>query len=125
MREIKFRAWDEVGKNWIYFDLTDAISGRLEREGYKVLRLINIGRSTGLSDKNGVEIYEGDLVRYGVGPSGYSPRKNTGLVVWEGEGAYFRVKRLNNETGVSWNAYGRELWCEVIGNIYENKELLK
>ena len=108
-REIKFRAWDEISKEWIYFDLDDAISGRIEREGYKPLRLINKNRYTGLLDKNGVEIYEGDILK--------APHFQTAAVEYIESGFWCKQGKYNmlpNLTG-----------AEVIGNIHEHGNLLE
>ena len=103
MRNIKFRAYAQTDKTWHYWDVygeyPDGIYGGLsEPQQY-----------TGLKDKNGVEIYEGDIVkRWG----------NIYIVIWDKIG--FRMKWTKED---SVNRFPDEL-CEVIGNIYENPELL-
>lgn len=125
-REIKFRAWDERGQTWITFDLNDAMSGRIEREGYSPLRLINKRQYTGLLDKHGVEIYEGDVVNI-IHPAWTECCK----VIFD-RGA-FTLYQLRPVVGghslVRMSVM--ELWpesdnwkLEVIGNIHENPELL-
>ena len=104
MREIKLRAWDEddfVGFN--YYTL----------EPFKEIYVIgkDIQLWTGLKDKNGKEIYEGDIVNDGSFP--YE-------VWWEGEKPGFYLR--------NWHCSGMELnqpYIEVIGNIYEHPEWLK
>lgn len=76
-----------------------------------------IMQSTGLFDKNGKEIFEGDIVK--MAKDVYSDTAYYKIVRYRG-GAY----RLES------NQHGCELWlrhtnCEVIGNIYENPELLE
>ena len=78
---------------------------------------IKLMQSTGLKDKNGKEIFEGDIVK--MAKDVYSDLTYYEIVSHRG-GAY----RLES------NQHGCELWlrhtiCEVIGNIYENPELLE
>jgi len=65
---------------------------------------------TGLHDRNGVEIYEGDI------------SEDVGTVVWNNDNAQFAIDYQNIELQ---DMQGCSEWFEVIGNIYENPELLK
>jgi len=64
-REIKFRAWHEINKNMhppsSMFEITT--NGQIYREGFNCTDDYILMQYTGLKDKNGKEIYEGDIYR--------------------------------------------------------------
>lgn len=121
----KFRAWDSgslcrmyqpdevmVGDGNIWIIDEDDVAG-----SWIVNNDLNLMQSTGLLDKDGQEIFEGDIIKMAKDvysdPTYYEVTRHRG-------GAY----RLES------NQHGCELWlrhtnCEVIGNIYENPELLE
>jgi uncharacterized phage protein (TIGR01671 family) len=110
MREIKFRAWDKEEKEF-------EIKTLLEN-GYcydiTFDKQMDIQQFTGLKDKNGKEIYEGDIVGWG---------KYNYCVYWDNENGEWATKDLANDKKGSLKKALEYNW-EVIGNIYENPELL-
>ena len=122
MREIKFRAWDNIaGRFKTGTELAETIirvelDGAIELKGaiYNISE-VTLMQYTGLKDKNGVEIYEGDILcRYSRGEHIPDVRP----VVWNQQAAQFRFDDLANPIN-----YFQSI--EVIGNIYENPELLE
>ena len=119
-REIKFRAWDSTARRFGIFKLGD-LSGYEGEGGSHVLitpRLtlssngifnkdLTIQQFTGLKDKHGKEIYEGDIVTgyFDMGPAGFI--KNTTPI------------EFSLEQGYQWG-YWELKSLEVIGNIFEN-----
>lgn len=114
MRELKFRAWDEETEGFFYWDIRQP-----ERTIYIEPEFSDdIQQYTGLTDKNGKEIYEGDIVEQFSG----SEYVSTMPVLWRDDHCGFWLYYKGNPH-LDLNEYRDKL--EVIGNIYENPELLE
>lgn len=105
MRLPEFRCKNKVG-NWCFFTVLH--NGNVDEENFD---LETLSEFTGLLDKQGVEIYEGDIV---MAP--YMNKKPC-IVKYSSVLAKFTMSDKFNFTAIDAN-------LEVIGNIYENKELL-
>ena len=142
MREIKFRGKRiDIGE-WVYGDL---IHRQMWWEAVLIIRVQDgvhddgfdayeeyevipetVGQYTGLKDKHGVEIYEGDVVAFEDSDGGYEYQDlvmNTGIVEY-GELRFYFTNRVAVEMGDFYIKDGRCDDIEVIGNIYENPELM-
>jgi len=124
VREIKFRAYGhDDGPEYKMFHslLFDDYHGVLmpKSSDGEIICDHTLMQYTGLKDSKGVEIYEGDILS--IHPS---PELN-GSVVWNNNTAAFCTEHItpNGEESHSDHLYGAE-YCEVIGNIHENPELL-
>ena len=112
-REIKFRLWDSNAKKWLsegesletklIWNFTPEISLRGDMKGY-------IEQYTGLKDKNGKEIYEGDIVTEHNGDV-------IGEIIQASSGEWL-IKWIEIFDGSSSLFRHRDL-CEVVGNIHE------
>ena len=128
MREIKFRAWDETTKYMVSDIQIQTLEfgggGRLHytsEEAYTVFTdKYVLLQFIGLKDKNGKEIYEGDIIKLRA--------SGIGKIVWHRAGLYWKCKPYKEGEFMSGPQETSEDILnngEVIGNIYENSELLK
>ena len=126
MREIKFRAWDLKTKKMCHVDGVNFGKRTITvRASAPNGRCILIGGAkhlmqyTGAKDKNGVEIYEGDVIR------GHTGRYQVDCVVrWSlGNCGFIAEPTITERTYLCLNP-GSTKSYEVIGNIYENPELV-
>ena len=118
----KFRAWDKTENVMSYSDVEmfdDMVGFRFGHFGINVDTVddIELMQYTGLKDKNGQEIYEGDIVKM------YDPYTKTIMtteVIWDDPNCRFAMKY----TFVDFDFLISDE-IEVIGNVHENTELLK
>ncbi|BFH70616.1 hypothetical protein J27TS7_57900 [Paenibacillus dendritiformis] len=129
-RPIKFRAWHKADKKIYQVTGFTQKHWLLRGKGFPMPpSAIEVMQYTGLTDRNGKEIYEGDIVRfldaYSYGETGdWDECVCTGKIEWDNLLAQFYVtNRESMSNDDFWEQCGEE--CEVIGNIYEHPHLLK
>ena len=114
MRKIKFSAWDKLNKEMINFESINFQERRVYKDtvSYRKFNDIELMQYTGLKDMKGKEIYEGDIL----------------FETFREE--YFKVVFENGSFRAEVDEYSLDLEdyaniCEVVGNIYENPELIE
>lgn len=134
MRELKIRAWHKPYKQMcqvesLRFDGNGVYTAVLIEEPFYDRRLVEaddliIEQFTGLKDKNGKDIYEGDICSF-TSKTG----KHVGVVEWTDNLAGFGLRMVKNNflyTFSELDTMGVNLdTLEVIGNIHENPELVE
>jgi hypothetical protein len=133
MRNTKFRAWYDGGDAGEKFWLNNFM---VSPDGFIILfrypwsdssqttipmHYITLIQSTGLKDKNSKEIYEGDIVAYHYWNGIKDVTRKPGIVFYSKSDASWKIKLLGKEMLFGLLSHGN---LEIIGNLYENPELL-
>lgn len=112
----------DYGKGYMDYDPVITNNGYLDMEGDPIISVadVPIMLYTGKNDINDVEIYVGDIVRFKLGPS--IPIFRIGRVLFDTKEACYIIK-----TNTKWGCNFNLAWydCEVLGNQYEQPELLE
>ena len=121
-REILFRGKRVKDGKWVEGLLTKDIKGHIRiqynpRYFSVVVNPESVGQFTGMTDKNGTKIFEGDIVK-----EQYKAYERIYNVFWDEDYFVFRAKSKDYSYHLDEIIPSH---CEVIGNVFENKELLK
>ena len=144
-REIKFRIWDKHNKKLfsheqilgLTFNLSFTDRPNLTMPLYQFLlqhqggdnqqKNYIVQQFTCLKDKNGKEIYEGDIVKYKSRTrfidNNNTPKKEIGIIIWKNES--FKIDMFNPSYPDERYYSIKQNDIEVIGNIYENPKLME
>jgi len=134
MREIKFRAWDKKKKEWVGYEVGGVMdltySGKcnafmFDNDNLDIPESVEWTQYTGLKDKNGKEIYEGDI--FDCPYSNETKNHHRWRVIWGNISGGFVLQRIGeacNQNQVH-QTVSNLVHREIIGNIYENPELIK
>lgn len=139
MREVKFRGKTEYG-TWVYGDVIQyesgeiAILNKFSKYGYEATEILKrtkvipetVGEYTGLKDKNNKEIYEGDIVSCKMLSAGRTHYIDEYIATVEHDICNPCMVLKQDNGNLEYDFVKCDLMMlEVIGNIWENPELLK
>jgi len=119
MREFKFRAWDETNQCFDYINFNCNTNKECNDCGTRVYMALchenEITQFTGKEDRNGKEIYEGDIVKvnHPMGEEFY------GEVFFRYDGCFAHTFLEGRPSKRMWK------YCEVVGNMFENPEMME
>lgn len=139
MRELKFRGKSLDNSEWYYGDLIRFGGAQILHADGEFSSKIKtdkiqentIGQFTGLKDNNGNDIYEGDILSFTIFGYNDNDEQHDGEVKYSDDLAEYVVEDINNYGVYLENAFelgwtiNQDCEAEIIGNIYDNKELLE
>jgi len=134
-RELKFRVWDNLKKEWI----SNKHIWRMRTDEHGVGEILpntfywkqhpdglTYQQYTGLKDQNGVEIYEGDIIMFPLFENDNTVSYHYFQVIWDEFYSAWSFAKKDGKplTHTGWKIYYSDT-TEVIGNLFENPELLE
>ena len=121
MRKIKFRAWDKENEKMMKVSSLHLENKEIsvkENGTFHLFRMQDLMQYTGVKDKNGKEIYEGDILFFRDENTKY-------VVVWQDAAFIIKSIEIRKYSEEMCWIDDTEICCEIVGNIYENKNLLE
>ena len=119
-RQLKFRVWLHDTKEWGNVSCIEVFNSTGKLEYLYQDQPYTIQQYTGLKDKNGKEIYEGDIIQYHRCDSAYYLILKSVVYFYNGQFG-FDLKGFND----MFFALGDEVCPEIVGNIFENPDYFK
>nr|DAO41704.1 MAG TPA: YopX protein [Crassvirales sp.] len=127
-REILFRGWNKKNKRWLYgyyftyrgnhFISPDDKVNPLDTYEDYVIDADTVGQYTGMKDTNGVKIFEGDIIESNGSRHVMQYNERKAMFVTALVGALYITCGINQEWINEWKKV-------IVGNVYENKELIE
>lgn len=131
MRQIKFRAQTTANGHWVYGSLIDYGDGTLairNRKSEPWVQPDTVGQFTGLLDRNGKEVYEGDVVFWLATDMRGRGRGEQGAIFWDKHTMAWAIERdkpcVDGRPCIISRPFDKK-HLEVVGNIHDNPELMK
>ena len=123
MRALEFRAWWKDKKRFLDGDEWYMTCSGAKHLHYAIMPYSDddfiVEQYTGLKDKNGKKIYQGDIVL------DCYDGEDTFIVKWDKDAVSFILTDTDNILNVSFDNFYPDKYLEIIGNIHENQELLE